>query len=123
MEGVRGIAPAVRGPGAGLVARLAGATGLLLALALSNPPALPPYSLCGFHWLTGRPCPLCGLTRALFALADGRWAEAIRLNALSPLALAMLLALFSPQPVRTWLWRAGVPAFVVYGLLRAFLPG
>jgi hypothetical protein len=81
---------------------------------------MAPYSLCGFHWLTGRPCPLCGVTRALFALAQGRWREAMYLNALGPLALVMLLSLFWPGAYRSRLWSAGLAVFAVYGLGRIF---
>ena len=67
---------------------------LFTALWYFSVPGDPGVRLCGFHWLTGRPCPLCGLTRALFALAKGHWTEAVHFNALSPLAFAMLFALF-----------------------------
>src|SRR5215831_4686201 len=48
------------------------------------------FRICGFQWLTGRPCPLCGLTRALFALAKGHWRDALALNALSPVGFVMI---------------------------------
>jgi hypothetical protein len=57
-------------------------------------PAEPRYRLCAFDWLTGRPCPLRGLTRGLFALATGRFNEAEHFNALTPLGFAMLFSLF-----------------------------
>jgi hypothetical protein len=81
-------------------------------------PADPAVRLCGFHWLTGRPCPFCGLTRALFALAKGHWREAVHFNALSPLGFAMLFALFWNGRIRAWLWTGGVAAFAVYGVFR-----
>jgi Protein of unknown function (DUF2752) len=81
-------------------------------------PAAPSIRLCGFHWLTGRPCPLCGITRALFALAKGNWAAALDFNALAPLGFAMIFALFWPGRLREWLWRWGAAAFGVYGVLR-----
>jgi hypothetical protein len=40
----------------------------LALLWVYTPPDLP---LCGFRWLTGRLCPFCGLTHAVFALAKG----------------------------------------------------
>ncbi len=85
-------------------------------------PADPPLRLCGFHWLTGRPCPLCGLTRALFALAKGQFAEAIRFNALSPLGFTMVFALFANGRWRGWLWTGGLAAFGVYGVWRILAP-
>jgi hypothetical protein len=104
------------------VVRGAGALLLFLGLALLAPPSAMPYSLCGFHWLTGRPCPLCGLTRGVFALAHGHFVEASRLNALTPLAFAMLFSLFWRGPARDRLWRGGALAFAVYGAGRVFFP-
>jgi hypothetical protein len=77
--------------------------------------------LCGFRWLTGRPCPLCGMTHALAALAQGRWSEAIAFNALCPLAAALLLALplmpLAPAVERR-AWQGSVALFAVFGILR-----
>jgi hypothetical protein len=61
---------------------------------------------------------LCGLTRALFALAKGRWSEATHFNALAPLAAAMLAALFWKRPWVTRLWALGIAAFAIYGVIR-----
>jgi Protein of unknown function (DUF2752) len=92
---------------------------LLASLWYSSPPANPVFQLCGFHWLTGRPCPLCGLTRALSALAKGHWSEAIHFNALSPLGFVMLFGLFwSKSPVTRRLWTFGIAAFAGYGVYR-----
>jgi len=85
-------------------------------------PAEPSFRLCGFHWLTGRPCPLCGLTRAVFALAKGNLTEALGLNLLSPLGFTMLFALFWSGPARAWLWTAGLAAFAIYGICRICVP-
>ena len=81
-------------------------------------PANPRFSLCGFHWLTGRPCPLCGLTRGLFALAKGQWSAALHFNALAPAGFVMLFALFWANPVRARIWSAGICAFAAYGVAR-----
>ncbi len=107
---------------ASVVRRAAAAMALFTALWCFSVSADPGVRLCGFHWLTGRPCPLCGLTRALFALAKGHWGEAVHFNALSPLAFAMLFALFWNGRMRALLWRGGLAAFAVYGLCRVFLP-
>ncbi len=96
--------------------RFAGVAAVLAVLWRVTPPA--GLQLCAFHWLTGRECPLCGLTRGLCALAKGQVADAIRLNALTPLALAMLLALFWRGPRTARLWSAGIAAFAVYGVWR-----
>jgi len=102
--------------------RIAGSVALLTLLWCVSLPAEPLYPLCGFHWLTGRPCPLCGLTRALFALAKGQWAAAIQFHALSPLGFAMLFSLFWTGPWRARLWSFGLAAFAVYGIGRAMWP-
>jgi len=107
----------------GAVWRAAAAIALLALLASFTPPAEPRIRLCGFYWLTGRPCPLCGLTRALFALAKGHWREALGFNALSPLGFAMVLALFWRGPVSNRVWTAGVAAFAIYGVCRVAIPG
>jgi hypothetical protein len=86
-----------------------------------TPPADPSVRLCGFHWLTGKDCPLCGLTRALFALAKGHWNQAISFNALSPLGFTMLFALILNTPWLTRLWTLGIAAFSVYGICRVAL--
>jgi uncharacterized protein DUF2752 len=105
-----------------LARRAVAAAALFAALWCCSVPSDAALRLCGFHWLTGRPCPLCGLTRALFALAKGHWMEAVHFNALSPLAFAMLFALFWNGSARAWLWRGGVTAFAVYGVVRICLP-
>lgn len=38
---------------------------------------------CLFHRLTGHPCPTCGTTRGLFAMARGAWREAFLWNPLT----------------------------------------
>jgi len=86
-----------------------------------TPAAEPHFRLCGFYWLTGHPCALCGLTRAMFALAKGHFAEAERFNALAPLGFAMFFSLFLGGKASAWIWRAGVPAFAVYGVCRLFV--
>jgi hypothetical protein len=47
-----------------LMLRGALAAGLFAALWIFTPAAEPRFRLCGFYWLTGHPCALCGLTRA-----------------------------------------------------------
>ena len=98
--------------------RIAAAVMLFAVLWYFTVPADPRFRLCGWYWLTGRECPLCGMTRALFALAKGHLAEALRLNALSPLGFAMLFSLFHKFRGRERLWTLGVAAFAVYGVFR-----
>ena len=101
--------------------RAAGSIALLALLWCISLPAEPMYPLCAFHWLTGLPCPLCGLTRAVFTLAKGNWMDAIHFNALSPLGFAMLFSLFWKGPWRQPLWTFGLAAFSVYGVCRIAL--
>lgn len=107
----------------GMVLRVAAGMLLLAFLYYYQPPAKPAFQPCGFHWLTGHPCPLCGLTRAMFALAKGHWSEALSFNALSPLAFAMVALLFwNDGPMRGRVWTYGIAAFAIYGVCRIVLP-
>jgi hypothetical protein len=113
------------------VAALLCSGGTLLLLCFYTPGTGLP--VCGFHWLTSWPCPLCGLTRGLFQLAKGHWQAAIAYHALSPLVfLALVGSLLAnlwpplkqiPCPAalreRAWVICAGL--FVGYGVGRAFL--
>ena len=101
--------------------RIAAAVAIFAALWCFTPPADPSLRFCGFHWLTGRDCPLCGLTRGLFALAKGHWSQAIQFNALSPLGFTMLFALVLDAPWLARLWALGTAAFAIYGVLRLVL--
>jgi hypothetical protein len=101
-----------------LLRRVAGSAALLIVLWAVSLPAEPRVPLCLFHWLTGIPCPLCGLTRGLFALAKGHWTQAFHFNALTPLGFAMLFSLFWNGPWRVPLWTGGLAAFAVYGVYR-----
>ena len=48
----------------------------------------PSFSLvCPFRWLTGLPCPLCGLTRSCASLLHGHMVAALQFNPLGPLAI------------------------------------
>ena len=84
-----------------------------------SPPNEPSFHLCPFYWLTARPCPLCGTTRAFCALAKGHWAQAIHFHALSPLAFVMLFSLFWKFRWRAPLWTWGLAAIGTYGVVRA----
>ncbi len=101
--------------------RVALATVFFGVLVLFTPPAEPRFRVCGFYWLTGHPCPLCGLTRAMFALAKGHFVEAVKFNALAPLGFAMVFALFWNGKITARIWTAGAAAFAVYGVCRVFV--
>ena len=55
---------------------LATITALPLLLAHAVPLRLFPLRACSFLWLTGYPCPFCGVTRAFWLMAEGRFREA-----------------------------------------------
>jgi hypothetical protein len=97
------------------------AAALFAVLRYFTPAAEPHFRVCGFYWLTGRPCALCGLTRAMFALAKGHFVEAVRFNALAPLGFAMVFALFWSRKIPGRIWSAGIAAFAVYGVCRVFM--
>lgn len=66
----------------------------LAALLVYLTTSAPTTSLlfCPFRWLTGWPCPGCGMTRAFGALVQGQWERALSLHPLSPIvALGWLL--------------------------------
>ncbi len=112
------------------------AGGLLAFFRFFPIPMHPKFSVCGFLWLTGRPCPLCGMTRGLSALTHGRWLEAVRFNWLSPIVLLILCAglirgmlqlwgrepdwSFVPEMARRNFWSAFVVTLLSYGVLRFF---
>jgi hypothetical protein len=103
----------------------------LSAAAILEPASSPPLWFCPFLFLTGHPCPFCGLTRATCALVKGRLEEAIGFHALSPLVLAALLvwlavesgAAFGVWRAPDWTadsrpWKAAFALFAVFGVLR-----
>jgi hypothetical protein len=90
---------------------------------LYEPPADAQLRLCPFYWLTSLPCPFCGLTRGLCALAKGDWGGAVELHALSPLVMALLTGALWPGARVPPAWQArSLPAlaalFLSYGLAR-----
>ena len=113
-------------------------TGIFLAagavqvgLTLLHLPGWP----CAFRQTTGKPCPGCGMSRALAALVRGDWGRALFLHAFAPLFAAagvlLLVAFVLPAAQRARLaeriaaferatgaavWLAG--AFMVYWLVR-----
>jgi hypothetical protein len=70
-------------------------------------PLQPQASLCGFLWLTSRPCPFCGMTRALSCLLKGDLVLALNFHPLSPLALTALFLMFLGGPWRIVWEQAG----------------
>ena len=93
---------------------------LLGLFAVWSPAAEPAVRLCGFHWLTGLDCPLCGLTRALCSLMKTDWEAAVRFHALSPLVLVFLAAsaVHWPRRVTFAATRIMAAALAIYGVGR-----
>lgn len=70
-----------------------------------------PVPFCPLRTLTGVPCPLCGSTRALLALAQLDFAAAFRFNPLFAIVCAGVLLVFTVSLVerclaRDWVARA-----------------
>jgi uncharacterized protein DUF2752 len=53
------------------------------------------YTICAFRRLTGIPCPGCGLTRAMAALARGELLLALHFHPFAPLILGEAAALWA----------------------------
>jgi hypothetical protein len=51
--------------------------GLAVVLPISRP---LPFDVCVFKRATGLPCPACGLTRSLCAIAKGEWRASLALH-------------------------------------------
>ena len=90
---------------------------------------------CMFANLTGLPCPGCGMTRAMKAMAQGQWSEALAFHPFSPFfllfGLLVFLAAILPARLRARLVSAvravekasSLPTLILlmtltYGLLR-----
>ena len=65
----------------------------LLVLALQLPGRYPNLILCPWRRLTGTNCPGCGATRGVMALLRGDVAYSLRMHPLSPVFLALTVAI------------------------------
>lgn len=85
---------------------LAGVALMALPVLYNVNPNTTHLPLCPLHAATGWNCPLCGATRATYALLHGEVATALHDNALYVLGLPFLLVLW-------WRWfaaeRSGAP--------------
>jgi hypothetical protein len=84
---------------------IAGAAAVHLSLVALGLPSWP----CPIRHGLGVPCPGCGLTRAIKALAVGHWQQAIEIHAFAPLAAAVVTLIgyvsLAPAGHRRWILR------------------
>ncbi|MBI3921066.1 MAG: DUF2752 domain-containing protein [Armatimonadetes bacterium] len=108
-----------------------GFAALFLSLSLVLPPAGLPVNLCLFKWITGVPCPGCGLTRSVTCLSHGHFAAAFHFHPFGIVAYLVLAGLlfapFAPAGIysacASWfrsrkLGLAFTVVFVAYAVLR-----
>lgn len=99
------------------------AAGAMLGLAVAWPrlPVHPPLA-CPLRSVTGIPCPLCGMTRAVVAALHGHLLDSLRFNPAGIVVVLVALALVAglrldrirPQPwvlvamvALLWAWNVG----------------
>ena len=70
------------------------AAALFFAAGWAGLPSGAGYTVCAFRRLTGIPCPGCGLTRAMGALARGELLLALHFHPFAPLVLGEAAALW-----------------------------
>ncbi|MFB2922095.1 MULTISPECIES: DUF2752 domain-containing protein [Aerosakkonema] len=68
--------------------RLAIFSSPLLAAWFYNHGQQVPFLVCPLKYLTGIPCPGCGLTRSFIAIVRGDWQRAIEQNIFGPIVFA-----------------------------------
>ena len=93
------------------------ASGGMLAIAVAWP-ILPlhPQVACPLRALTGVPCPLCGMTRAIVAAAHGHVGESLAFNPAGFLVLALaVVAILRPG----WLARLQLPMLSMLAIVGA----
>jgi len=93
-----------------------------------------PVPTCFGYWLTGIPCPLCGMTRAMIHLAHGRLLDAIGFHPAVILVFPVLVAGLIQSLVRDFVgwnmpaaWRRGTNVvgwstllfIIVFGAIRS----
>jgi Protein of unknown function (DUF2752) len=93
------------------------ASGGMVAIAAAWPllPAHPPLA-CPLRALTGIPCPLCGMTRAVVAAAHGHLGTSLAFNPAGIVVLVVaVVAILRPA----WLTRLRIPLWSVFTLAGA----
>jgi hypothetical protein len=89
-------------------ARIGAAAMLGLAVAWPRLPVHPPLA-CPLRTLTGVPCPLCGMTRAVVAAMHGHLLESLRFNPAGILVILLAIALLMGMRVD----RVRIPPWLV----------
>jgi hypothetical protein len=108
---------------AGVAALVLGGAGLAGAaiLRLANPVTAPFYPVCVFHQATGMHCPGCGTARALHALLNGRFVEALGYNPVATVLLPLLGVMTALELRRVWQGRepyvSRVAPWLAWGLV------
>jgi Protein of unknown function (DUF2752) len=93
------------------------ASGGMVAIAAAWPllPAHPPLA-CPLRAITGIPCPLCGMTRAVVAAAHGHLGTSLAFNPAGIVVLVVaVVAILRPA----WLTRLRIPLWSVFTLAGA----
>src|SRR6266850_1900903 len=89
------------------------------ALYAYRPVVLDGPIFCPVRLGTGVPCPGCGLTRAFCFMTHGEFEPALRFNALAPLVIAYLAALWIYYAVDAW--RGSPPAWPTWRIAGVML--
>jgi hypothetical protein len=92
-------------------ARIGAAAMLGFAVVWPRLPVHPPIA-CPLRSITGIPCPLCGMTRAVVAATHGHLLESLRFNPAGILVVLLALALLAGRRLD----RARVPAWIFVSL-------
>ena len=88
-----GALPKLRSPFWRLVTLTAiGLPGLIAVAVTQCGWAFPFPPTCLFQWMFGFPSPSCGLTRAVLALAEGKWQLALSYHLFAPVIVAIAIA-------------------------------
>jgi hypothetical protein len=106
--------------------------GVALLASILLPLDPPDVTTCGFLWLTGYPCPFCGMTRAFTAMGHGQWGMAARQSpagaifyvATIGIFVFNLTSLFRPIPIKfkaKWLLIAGTLVLLANWVYRLMI--
>ena len=87
-----------------------------------QPPVGPEYAVCMSRRLLQLPCPICGLTRAFTAIAQGELRAALTFHPLAPIVLVEVIAIWVVAFFRIrGCRRVRIPPRIIVANLAAFL--